>query len=105
MNGKKVIVQVEHMVNAINLGAVNLKQNSLKNYLKILGRMGLTVVDCNITPSVTVNQMLPRLNPHNCVSLTKACLGIKPWGIYTPYRLFKALVKRDDCCCILNPVN
>jgi len=100
---QSAIVQVEHIVNRTSFGVVFQKETSVRKWLKILERMGATVVRCNIAPIHNRIQFLPRLNPYNCIELTKQCLGVRLWGVYTPWRLYKALAKRNDCLVIINP--
>ena len=99
--GKQAIVQTEMLVNYGLMGVVWLEKPTVENYLKVLDKMGVTVIKTEIIPKWNQIQILPRLNPLNCVELTKLMLGVKLWGVYTPNSLFKALLKRKDCKLIL----
>ena len=99
--GKQALVQTEMLVNFGLMGVVWLENPTVENYLKILNKMGVTVIKAEIKPKWNQIQIFPRINPLNCVELTKLFLGVKLWGVYTPNSLFKALLKRKDCELIL----
>ena len=95
--GIRSIVQVDHLANRTVFGTVVIDPLTVDHYLELLDRMGCTVIRCRIAALSSQIQIFPRLNPFNCVELTKFCLGVKMWGVYTPFALYKRLLKRDDC--------
>ena len=73
------------------------KDHTAESLLKILRRGKLKTVKCEITPKGKSLHYFPlQLNPQNCVSLTKAVLGIAPRRVFTPFQLYRHLCSRED---------
>ncbi|MBN2676243.1 MAG: hypothetical protein JXR30_03260 [Alphaproteobacteria bacterium] len=58
--------------------------------LSFLQKEGWSILETPYLPSTPSSL---RLNWIDCVSLTKRLLGIKKWGIFTPYQLYKYLTR------------
>ena len=99
--GKQSLVQIEMLVNHGLAGVVWLEKPTVENYLRILNKMGVTVIQADIVPKWNQIQIFPRINPLNCVELTKLFLGVRLWWVYTPNSLYKALMKRNDCSLVI----
>ena len=92
----KGIVRADSTANVVDISYMK-KEYTVERFVKILKRNKCKVLKCSIAPRAKANEYLPlKLNPQNCVSLTKQVLGVSPKRVFTPYQLFLWLSRQVD---------
>ena len=86
------VIQVEYLANVVQVSTIPHSRN-VDRYLKVLLRLGYRILECTFSPQDIVCSYVPKLNPSNCVSLTKLLLGMKLPRTYTPWQLYNRLLK------------
>jgi hypothetical protein len=64
---------------------------------ELLIRNGVTALLSVTVDYRTANDWVIR-GPYSCVSSLKALLALRKWGIFTPFALYKYLVRNHDAC-------
>ena len=92
---KNGIIKADSLANVADISYMK-KEYTVERYVNLLKRNKCKILRCDITPHAAANEYLPlKLNPNNCVSLTKSVLGIAPRRVLTPFQLYTALYKQS----------
>ena len=90
------ILRANSTANVVDISYMK-KDFTVERFVKNLKRNKCKVLKCDIVPRARANEYLPlKLNPQNCVSLSKQLLGVSPKRVFTPYQLYLWLVNQVD---------
>ena len=90
------IVRADSTANVVDISYMK-KEYTIERFTQLLKRRKCKVLKCDIAPRAKANEYLPlKLNPQNCVSLTKQVLGVSPRRVFTPFQLYRWLSKQVD---------